>query len=131
MFKYLKDIIQTKKPLKDNLDLDAEFIPYMTQRWLSMYSKEYATILNHTTNSAYMAFESKNEWYKFLQVCLPCNPNKYIKYIKKNKKEKDLNDHLVTFLSQAQEISKREAREKLLADKTLFNNVKKALGEIK
>ena len=129
MFTHLKDLIQTKAPLKQNMELDADFNPYMAQRWLSMYNKDFATIINYTTNSSYPALVDKNMWYKLLQTCIPCNPNRYIKYIKKNKKEKTINDNVLSFVSANMEISKREALELLTQDKSLLKNVKKSLGE--
>ena len=51
IFEILNDIIVTKKGnLLDNVEDEDQFLPYIVCRWLSMYSPEYAQIINETTN---------------------------------------------------------------------------------
>ena len=72
IFEILNDIIVTKKGnLLDNVEDEDQFLPYIVCRWLSMYSPEYAQIINETTNKHYNVFDTKREWYDYLIKILP------------------------------------------------------------
>lgn len=129
MFNHLKSIIETKKPLEEDLNLDSTFTPFIMQRWLSMYNEDFCVYLNETTNKLYGGLTNKNDWYKLFQSTLPSKPNKYIKYISKSKKTKSINDKYISFVAETLEISKREAEFILLSDSKLVKQLKNNLGE--
>ena len=115
LFKFLNDILYKKKgDLLRKPDDEAEFQPYIIQRWLSMYSPGIANLLNNTTNRLYNTFETKEDWYKTFSTILPRVSFKKIKYIKKvrvDKSKEDIEkDELIESVAQSLEISKREVR---------------------
>lgn len=113
IFDQLKDIISYKKNiLSKDVDSEKDFTPYMVQRWLSFHSKEFANILNHSTNFLWQTIDEKQIWYKFFLGIIPKSKFKNIKYIKKVKenKQKD-NTDIVDYLAYATELSKREIKE--------------------
>ena len=72
IFTFINDIIFYKKGnLLDNIDDESQFNGYMINRWLSMYSPQTATIVNHTTNRYYSIFNTKNDNYQFLISIIP------------------------------------------------------------
>lgn len=74
-----------------------------------MYSPEYATITNSTSNWLYPIFDTKQGQYKFLLSILPQTHRKRINYIKKIKNPvKAKSDDTITMLATNLEISKRE-----------------------
>ena len=98
----------------DNVEDEDQFLPYIVCRWLSMYSPEYAQIINETTNKHYNVFDTKREWYDYLIKILPKGSPGRIHYIKKEKR-KDINnfDEIVKFLAKRFEISRREVEQYL------------------
>ena len=129
IFEILNDIIVTKKGnLLDNVEDEDQFLPYIVCRWLSMYSPEYAQIINETTNKHYNVFDTKREWYDYLIKILPKGSPGRIHYIKKEKR-KDINnfDEIVKFLAKRFEISRREVEQYLDSGKIDITNIKTAL----
>ena len=129
IFEILNDIIVTKKGnLLDNVEDEDQFIPYIVCRWLSMYSPEYAQIINETTNKHYNVFDTKKEWYEYLIKILPKGSPGRIHYIKKEKR-KDINnfDDIVKFLAKRFEISRREVEQYLDTGKIDLTRIKLAL----
>ena len=129
IFEILNDIIVTKKGnLLDNVEDEDQFLPYIVCRWLSMYSPEYAQIINETTNKHYNVFDTKREWYDYLIKILPKGAPGRIHYIKKEKR-KDINnfDEIVKFLAKRFEISRREVEQYLDSGKIDITNIKTAL----
>lgn len=129
IFDILNDIIVTKKGnLLDNVEDEDQFIPYIVCRWLSMYSSEYAQIINETTNKHYNIFDTKKEWYEYLIRVLPKGSPGRIFYIKKEKR-KDINnfDEIVKFLAKRFEISRREVEQYLDSGKIDISKIKTAL----
>jgi hypothetical protein len=129
IFEILNDIIVTKKGnLLDNVEDEDQFIPYIVCRWLSMYSPEYAQIINETTNKHYNVFDTKKEWYEYLIKILPKGSPGRIHYIKKEKR-KDINnfDEIVKFLAKRFEISRREVEQYLDSGKIDITKIKSAL----
>ena len=129
MRKILNDIIVTKKGnLLDNVEDEDQFIPFIVCRWLSMYSPEYAQIINETTNKHYNVFDTKKEWYDYLIRVLPKGTPGRIHYIKKEKR-KDINnfDEIVKYLAKRFEISRREVEQYLDSGKIDITKIKTAL----
>jgi len=129
IFDILNDIIVTKKGnLLDNVEDEDQFLPYIVCRWLSMYSPEYAQIINETTNKHYNVFDTKKEWYNYLIKILPKGSPGRIHYIKKEKR-KDINnfDDIVKFLAKRFEISRREVEQYLDTGKIDLTRIKLAL----
>ena len=129
IFEILNDIIVTKKGnLLDNVEDEDQFLPYIVCRWLSMYSPEYAQIINDTTNKHYNVFDTKREWYDYLIKILPKGSPGRIHYIKKEKR-KDINnfDEIVKFLAKRFEISRREVEQYLDSGKIDITKIKSAL----
>ena len=129
IFEILNDIIVTKKGnLLDNVEDEDQFLPYIVCRWLSMYSPEYAQIINETTNKHYNVFDTKREWYDYLIKILPKGSPGRIHYIKKEKR-KDINnfDEIVKFLAKRFEISRREVEQYLDSGKIYITKIKSAL----
>ena len=129
IFEILNDIIVTKKGnLLDNVEDEDQFLPYIVCRWLSMYSPEYAQIINETTNKHYNVFDTKREWYDYLIKILPKGSPGRIHYIKKEKR-KDINnfDEIVKFLAKRFEISRREVEQYLDSGKIDVAKIKSAL----
>ena len=129
IFEILNDIIVTKKGnLLDNVEDEDQFIPFIICRWLSMYSPEYAQIINETTNKHYNVFDTKKEWYDYLIKVLPKGSPGRIHYIKKEKR-KDINnfDEIVKYLAKRFEISRREVEQYLDSGKIDITKIKTAL----
>lgn len=129
IFEILNDIIVTKKGnLLDNVEDEDQFIPFIVCRWLSMYSPEYAQIINETTNKHYNVFDTKKEWYDYLIRVLPKGTPGRIHYIKKEKR-KDINnfDEIVKYLAKRFEISRREVEQYLDSGKIDITKIKTAL----
>ena len=129
IFEILNDIIVTKKGnLLDNVEDEDQFIPFIVCRWLSVYSPEYAQIINETTNKHYNVFDTKKEWYEYLIKVLPKGSPGRIHYIKKEKR-KELNnfDEIVKFLAKRFEISRREVEQYLDTGKIDITKIKSAL----
>ena len=93
-----------------NIDNESEYVPYMINRWVSMYSPEHATIINSTVNWLHPVFETKVDHYNFLHTVLPKSSWRRINYIKKNKKEDEEEYENLELLASTLELSKREVK---------------------
>lgn len=112
IFDQLKDIIHDKQnKIIDDSENEKEFVPYMTQRWLSFYSPQFAQIMNCSVNTLWKAFDDKQLWYKLFIGITPKSKFRSIKYIKKNKEKNDkakINKEIVSYLAERFELSKKE-----------------------
>jgi hypothetical protein len=112
VFDQLKDIITDKKNiLSGDCELEKEFSPYMTQRWLSFYSPQFTQIVNNSSNVLWKAIDDKQMWYKLFMGIIPKSKFKSIKYIKKTKEEKSnmkIDKDMVKYLAERFELSERE-----------------------
>lgn len=112
IFDQLKDIISDKQnKLEEDCEQEKEFIPYMTQRWVSFYSPQFAQIMNYSVNVMWKAIDDKQLWYKLFIGVIPRSRFRSIKYIKKNKDESvkvKLDKEIVTYLAERFELSKKE-----------------------
>lgn len=112
IFDHLNSILFTKKrDTLTNVDDESTFSPYMTNRWISMYSSDLANIINNTSNRYINCF-NKQEFYNFLSAVLPRVRFKRIAYIKKKTEKKDEKEqNIIELIAKSREISIREARE--------------------
>lgn len=86
LFDVLNSILYTKKRLELNLEDENIFIPYMINRWVSMYNGDLAVFINNFFNKV-LPFESKDSCYNFYYNLCPKLKFKKLAYIKKSKKE--------------------------------------------
>ena len=112
IFDILNDILFTKKGnLLKNVDEESSFNNYMVNRWVSMYSPSLAIVINNTGNWLWSVFETKQDYYKFINTIIPRVSRKRIHYIKKVKPEdkpKELEN--VELLAKRLELSQREIK---------------------
>ncbi len=129
IFTILNDIITDKKgDLLANVEDEDQFSPYLVSRWLSMYSPEYAEILNRTSNKYYSVFDSKKSWYEFLIRIIPKGSRGRIVYIKKEKpKQIDNYDDVIKFLAKQLELSQREVENYVNQSNIDLSKIKTAL----
>ena len=117
IFEQLKDIISEKQnKLEEDCELEKEFVPFMTQRWLSFYSPQFAQIVNYSSNVLWKAIDEKQLWYKLFSGIIPKSKFRSIEYVKKNKEEKPsikIDKEIVTYLAESFELSKREIQKYL------------------
>jgi hypothetical protein len=133
IFEFLSDIISKKSgtTLEDS-EREKEFIPFLIQRWLSMYSTEFVYILNCSTNSFWRVFKDKQDWYKYFLCMIPRSSNRGIKYIKKVKKEhttKGVDKDKIQFLAERLELSQREISQYVQAEQLTNAKLEKLIGE--
>ena len=131
LFDQLRDIMSDKRNrLSEDCDSEKEFVPYLTQRWLSFHSSQFAQLLNCTSNVLWRAIEEKSMWYKMFTGIIPKTRFKIIKYIKKNKEEKTgvkIDADTLTYLAESYELSKKEVKQYLLSGAVDMKLIKKQL----
>lgn len=111
IFDILNDILFTKKgKLLQNVDDEAAFNNYMINRWISMYSPNLAIVINSTTNWLYNVFETKQDYYKFINKVIPKVTRKHIAYIKKTKPEETEESINLKLIAKRLELSEREIK---------------------
>jgi hypothetical protein len=112
IFDCLNDILFTKRgKLLQNVDEESNFNQYMINRWCSMYNPNMAILVNNTVNWLYSAFETKQQYYKFVLNVFPRLQNKRIHYIKKKKPdEKSTEPDNIKLLAKRLELSEREIK---------------------
>ena len=112
IFDILNDILFTKKGnLLKNVDEESSFNNYMVNRWVSMYSPSLAIVINNTSNWLWSVFETKQDYYKFINTIIPRVSRKRIHYIKKVKPEdKPKEIENVELLAKRLELSQREIK---------------------
>jgi len=107
IFSILSNIITHKKDDVISVEEDREYQFYLINRWLSMHSPKFASIVNDTTNR-YWSCLTKDEMNKLLINSIPKSRFKRINYIKKSKKEKTKKEEDIEMLAKNLELSKRE-----------------------
>lgn len=131
IFEQLKDIISEKQnKLEEDCELEKEFIPFMTQRWLSFYSPQFAQIVNCSSNVLWKAIDEKQLWYKLFSGIIPKSKFRSIEYVKKNKEEKPsikIDKEIVTYLAESFELSKKEIQKYLESGTVDIKLLKKQL----
>lgn len=111
MFDYLNKVLyKTKGPDTNNIQESEEFVPFMIQRWSSMYSPEIARLLNETSNRQWSSLSDKEMWFNYLHAVVPHCRFKKIAYLKKKKdtEEKAKNKETLHKVANYLEISSRE-----------------------
>jgi hypothetical protein len=86
LFNILNSILYSKKKLELNLEDENIFIPYMINRWVSMYNGDLAVFINNFFNKS-LPFEGKESYFDYYFNLCPKLKFKKIAYIKKSKKE--------------------------------------------
>lgn len=99
-----------RNTLLGNVDDEGTYNPYLVNRWISMYSPDYAIAINSTVNWMYSVFETKREQYSFLVNVLPRGSRRRIQYIKKNKnpQKTQIPAETIKLLAVNLELSERE-----------------------
>lgn len=69
-----------------------------------------ANIINSTANWLYSAFETKQQYYKFITTVIPKVPFKRIHYIKKKKPEDNDKIDNIELIAKRLELSQREIK---------------------
>ena len=132
LFDQLFDIIHDKQnKLSNDVEDENEFVPFLIQRWLSMYSSNFAILLNNSTNMLWRAIDDKVTWYKMFSAVLPKSPRKKIAYIKKNQEKKKaakIDKDVVKLLADNMELSQREVELYLNLEHTNVKQLKKNMG---
>ena len=111
MFDYINKVLyKTKGPDTSNIKESNEFVPYMVQRWCSMYSPQIATLVNCTSNRMWSVLDNKEIWFNYMHGIIPQCKFKRIVYIKKKKEAEAAVKNKDTLLKVANslEISSRE-----------------------
>jgi hypothetical protein len=122
IFDVIKDILFTKKQsCFTAVDEENEFVPFLVNRWLSMYSPDVA-LTSNIINKYIGTFENKRDLYSLFMAIFPKVPSKKINYFKKNKESKDNKEtEVITLIAKNKELSQREIVDYI----TKLNNLKK------
>lgn len=133
LFKILNDVIEKKKGNAiQNMDDETEFSPFMCQRYLSMFSTDFAEIVNGSSNLLWKVMNNnKRTWYNFFLGVIPKTRFRMIEYIKKEKKstKKGIEKEYIEHLSNRLEISQREVIRYIEQEGLTNTQLKKLLGE--
>ena len=89
-----------KQKQPEPLDQEGEqsFIPFLFNRWLTMYSKETVCFVNETLNKYCGIFDTdKQKTYRLYFNLIPRLKFKRISYVKKSKRDKDKQDETDQF----------------------------------
>lgn len=102
-----------KRKKAEYLDSEGEqsFVPFLFNRWLSMYSKDTVSFVNETLNKYCGIFDTdKQKTYRLYYNLIPRLKFKRISYIKKIKKDKDKQDETdqLKMIAKNKNISVRE-----------------------
>jgi|TARA_R100001244_G_scaffold52337_2_gene45403 hypothetical protein len=96
------------------LDEEGEkaFIPFLTNRWLSFYSKDTVPFINNTLNKFGSLFEDKQQLYRLWYHLIPKLGWKKIAYVKKTKKAKkdDELERNIRLVAKNNSLSTREVK---------------------
>lgn len=102
-----------KRKKAEFLDSEGEqaFVPFLMNRWLTMYSKQTVSFVNDTLNKYCGIFDTdKQKTYRLYYNLIPRLKFKRINYIKKKKKDKEKLDETDQFkmIAKNKNISVRE-----------------------
>jgi len=107
IFDFLADILfHKKKNTLSNIDSESLFMPYMINRWVSMYSNALA--LKSNLLNKYLTLNKHSLYYLFINI-FDKVPTKKITYFKKTKEQKEENNEQMQY-SKAMELSLREIK---------------------
>jgi len=100
-----------KSKQSEPLDSEGEqaFVPFLFNRWLSMYSKDTVCFVNETLNKYCGIFDTdKQKTYRLYYNLIPRLKFKRISYIKKLKKDKQDEKDQLKIIAKNNNISVRE-----------------------
>jgi hypothetical protein len=107
IFDFIADILfHKRKNTLSNVDSESLFIPFMVNRWVSMYSNTLA--LKSNLLNKYLIL-GKIPLYRLFLNIFDRVPTKKITYFKKIKEKKEENDKEILY-AQAMELSLREIK---------------------
>jgi len=101
-----------KRKQPDYIDSEGEqaFVPFLLNRWLSMYSKDTVSFTNNILNKYCGIFDDKQKMFRFYYNIIPRLQFKRISYIKKKKKEKTEEVEHLELIAKNKHISVRELK---------------------
>ncbi len=102
-----------KKQQPEPLDSEGEqgFVPFLINRWLTMYNKDTVGFVNETLNKYCGIFDTdKQRTYRLYFNLIPRLKFKRINYIKKKKKEKTEEVENLELIAKNNNISVRELK---------------------
>ena len=101
-----------KRKQPDYIDSEGEqaFVPFLLNRWLSMYSKDTVSFTNNILNKYCSIFDDKQRMFRFYYNIIPRLQFKRISYIKKKKKDKTEEAEHLELIAKNKHISVRELR---------------------
>ena len=110
IFDYISSILFNKNKLTTaTIDTENEFVPYLVNRWISMYSPSCAKLSNEINR--YLSVLNKSELYSLYMSLFGRVPNKKINYFKRQKDEEKDSEDLIKKVALARELSSREIKE--------------------
>ncbi len=92
MFETINHLLFKKGSEELDSDLMASFVPYMVNRYLSFYAKDYVNYANETLNQYGSVFKTPEDQFRFYDNVIPKLKRQKIEYIKKPKADKDKED---------------------------------------
>jgi len=108
IFDILNSVLFTKnKNCLATQDEESAFIPYMVNRWSSMYSPSVA-LKSNILNKYLAVFEEKKSLYSLFLNVLPKVKAKRINYFKKQKEQQSELDEKLPLVAKNMELSQRE-----------------------
>ena len=112
IFDFLAQILFKTKRTELIADDESAFVPFLFNRWCSMYSDSMCLICNQL-GKYIRVFDNKQDIITFYTAVLPKVPAKKITYFKRKKVEAKDEEEIrnVQLLAAAYEISTREAKE--------------------
>jgi|TARA_R110000851_G_scaffold295963_4_gene450968 hypothetical protein len=101
-----------KRKQPDYLDSEGEhaFVPFLLNRWFSMYSKDTVSFANNILNKYGGIFDDKQRTYRLYYNVIPRLQFKRINYVKKRKKDKTEEVEHLELIAKNKHISVRELK---------------------
>jgi hypothetical protein len=90
---------------------DQNFVPFLINRWLTMYSKDTVNFTNETLNKYSTIFNDKQQTWRLYFNLIPRLKFSRIKYIKKPKREKTEEVENLELIAKNKCMSVRELKE--------------------
>ena len=106
-FDFVNNIAFSKIPIEINIADDKLYSAYITNRYLTFYSKKVVNAINTSVNMYGSVFDAHNH-YKFMFNLIPKSKPRFIRYVKKKKTTDEAKDIEIKTLCDHLEVSKRE-----------------------
>lgn len=111
IFDFINSLLFSKnKAGLTSQDQESAFLPYMVNRWASMYSPTVALKCN-VLNKYHSLFDDKKMIYSLFLNILPKVKSKRINYIKKQKEKQTEADNVLQLVAKNLELSQREIQQ--------------------